>query len=299
MKLATTTGDFFPYTNSQVESLKYIAEAGFRYADYSFCADARERTGIYGPNPESHIAQVAEAANGLGIKLIQAHAPMGRPLGESAAELLQDTIASVEVCWQWGIPNLVVHAGYAPGLTVAETFERNKTFFLPILHCAEKYGINILVENFDKMTKPDVYWTTNAPELLEQIDCVNHPLFHAVWDVGHANLQEIPQDESLRILGNHVKALHIHDNMGDRDSHLLPYLGNTNWDCVMHGLLDIDYDGYFTFEVGRIFRPKEDVRHYDRDDRLMAAPLDLRRAAEQYLFSLGKTILNAYHCFEE
>ena len=36
MKLATTTGDFNAYTGDPIESLKYIREAGFRYADYSF-----------------------------------------------------------------------------------------------------------------------------------------------------------------------------------------------------------------------------------------------------------------------
>lgn len=299
MKLATTTGDFFPYTNSQVKSLKFIAEAGFHYADYSFCADARERTGIFGKEPELHILQVRQASEELGIGLVQAHAPMGRPLGEGSAALLEDTIASVEACGQWRIPNLVVHAGYAPGLSIEETLEKNREFFLPILHCAEKYGINILIENFNKMTNPDVYWTDNAPQLLQQIQCVDHPLFHAVWDVGHANLMEMPQNEALRILGGHVRALHIHDNLGDWDAHLLPYLGTTNWDCVMQGLLDIGYDGYFTFEVGQIFRPKENCRPFDKDDRLAAAPLALRRAAEHYLYKLGKCILESYHCFEE
>ena len=31
MKLATTTGDFNSYTGSQITSLRYIREAGFRY----------------------------------------------------------------------------------------------------------------------------------------------------------------------------------------------------------------------------------------------------------------------------
>ena len=39
MKLATSTGDFFGYTDSQIESLRLIYEAGFRYADYNFGCD--------------------------------------------------------------------------------------------------------------------------------------------------------------------------------------------------------------------------------------------------------------------
>ena len=46
MKLATTTGDFNAYTGNPIESLKYIREAGFKYADYSFSLDYRTQTGV-------------------------------------------------------------------------------------------------------------------------------------------------------------------------------------------------------------------------------------------------------------
>jgi len=299
MKLANTTGGLFLYTHSQTEALKCLRQAGFRYADYSFIADFRERTGIYGENPETHIAQVAETAEQSGIQLVQAHSPMGSPISQDNSAFLQDTIVSVEACGKWGIPNLVVHAGYAYGLTKQETFQKNKEFFLPILHTAETYGVNILVENFDKMTSPNRYWTDNAPDLLEQIELIDHPLCHAIWDVGHGNLQELPQHEALTLLGGHVRALHIHDNLGDRDAHLMPYLGTVNWDSVMHGLLDIGYNGYFTFEVGGIFLPTQHRRGYAGDTRLAAPTLQMRIAAERYLYELGKTILETYNCFEE
>lgn len=299
MKLANTTGGLFRYTQSQTEALKYLYQAGFRYADYSFIADYRERTGIYGENPEAHIARVAETAESIGIRLAQAHAPMGSPISQDNSAFLRDTVVSVEACGKWGIPNIVVHAGYDYGLTKAETFQKNKEFFLPILDTAEKYGVNILVENFDKMTSPNRYWTDNAPDLLEQIELIDHPLCHAIWDVGHGNLQELPQHEALTLLGSHVRALHIHDNLGDWDAHLMPYLGTVNWDSVMHGLQDIGYTGFFTFEVGRIFLPKDLRRPYPADTRLGGANLLMRIAAERYLYELGKAMLEAYQCFEE
>lgn len=299
MKLATTTGDFMAYTHSQTQSIQYLAQAGFRYADYAFYSDYREHSGIYGQNPEEHISCVAETAEVSGVKLVQAHAPMGKPISEDNTAFLRDTIACVDICGRWGINNLVVHAGYAHGLSVRQTFERNKQFFLPVLERAEKYGINILIENFDKMFVPDLYWTDNAPDLLDQIEYINHPLCHAVWDIGHANLQKMPQDEALRLLGSHVRALHIQDNMGDADSHLPPFAGTVNLDSVMHGLLDIGYSGYFTFEVSRYFAPNEKRAVFEKDTRLAQPPLALRCAAERYLYELGKCILQAYNCFEE
>jgi len=293
MKLATTTGGFFPYTNSQPEALKALARAGYCYADYSFIADHRERTGIYGEEPQHHIAQVAETAAELGVQLVQAHAPMGAPLADADGQLLRDTIAAVEACGQWGIDNLVVHAGYAYNLSKAETFQKNKAFFLPILYAAEKYGVNILVENFDKMTSSNRYWSDNAPDLLAQIEMIDHPLCHAIWDIGHGNLQPMPQEEALRLLGDHVRALHIHDNPGNRDMHLPPFTGTVDMDSVMRGLLAIGYQGYFTYEVGELTRPAA------KDTRLATGSLEMRIAAERYWYEAGKFVLEAYNCFEE
>ena len=67
----------------------------------------------------------------------------------------------------------------------------------------------------------------------------------------------------------------------------------------MNGLLDIGYNGYFTFEVGGIFLPAAKRRVYERDTRLAGAPLALRLAMERYLYELGKCVLESYNCFEE
>lgn len=299
MKLATTTGDFYGYTHSQTKALEHIHAAGFKYADYNFGGDYRDRTGVYSEDYKHFFGEVAEAAEKIGIKLVQAHSPMGKPLVDDGGVFIADTIRCVEACGYWGIPNLVVHSGYIHGLTPEETFAQNKLFFMPILREAEKYGVNILVENFNKMHHEGLYWIDNATDLLRQIEVVDHPLFHAVWDAGHANMQEMPQDEAMRLLGEHIFALHIQDNMGDKDSHLTPFLGTLNLDSVMNGLLDIGYDGYFTFEVGCIFLPSSKRKRYDKDTRLETAPIELRDAYEHYLYELGKCILEKYNCFEE
>lgn len=298
MKLATTTGDYSAYPLTQIEALEHIRAAGFRYADYNFGSDYQRRDGVYTENFEAYFKDVATACAKLGIRLIQAHAPMGKPLSDGGA-LLADTLRCVDACGAWGIENLVVHSGYVPGLSPEQTFEENKKFFLPLLERAERYGVNILVENFNKMCVDGLYWIDNAPDLLRMIECVNHPLFHAVWDVGHANMQEMPQDEALRLLGSHVRALHIQDNKGDKDSHLAPFLGSLSLDAVMNGLLDIGYNGYFTFEVGTFFAPAKARRPFARDERLLAAPLALRDAFQRYLYELGKCVLETYGCFEE
>ena len=298
MKLATTTGDFCAYSDSQAFALEHIRKAGFRYADYNFGIDLDRKSGVYAENHEAYFEEIAKACDTIGIKLIQAHAPMGKPLADGG-KLLGETLRCVDACGAWGIPNLVVHSGYIKGLSREETFLRNKDFFMPLLERAEKYNVNILVENFNKMCVDGLYWIDNAPDLLEMIETVNHPLFHAVWDVGHANMQEMPQDEALRILGGHIRGLHVHDNMGDADTHLAPFLGTASMDAVMSGLKDIGYDGYFTFEIGGFFTPADKKRPFARNTSLASAPIELRDAFERYLYEMGKCILTNYNCFEE
>ena len=249
MKLASRTADFFGYTGSQTEALRHLHAAGFRFADYSFGSDHSGRTGIYSDSAARHLDAVAQTAEELGIQLIQAHSPMGKPLDDPDGSFLADTLRCVEACGRWGIPDLVVHSGYLPDLSRKDTFLRNREFFLPLLEAAEPWGVNILVENFNKMYKPDVYWIDNATDLLEMIETVDHPLFHAVWDTGHANLQPMPQDEEMRLLGSHIRALHIHDNDQKRDAHMMPYVGTIFWDDFLRELRRVGYAGDLSFET--------------------------------------------------
>lgn len=298
MFLATTTGDFSRYTTEQTDAMAHIRKAGFRYCDYSFQVDYNRKDGIYGEDYLRHFEKINKAQEALSLKLVQAHAPMGDPLDDPNKTFLRDTARCIDACGAWGIKNLVVHSGYLRGLSREQTLEKNKEFFLPLLEHAEKYGVNILCENFNKMCIENLYWIDNATDLLAMIECVNHPLFHAIWDVGHANMQQMPQNEELRLLGSHVRALHIQDNKGLDDDHLCPYLGTLNLDAVMHGLLDIGYKGYFTFEVGA-FSHANHRRQFSADTRLLVPPIELRDAFEKYLFELGRCVLQAYGCYEE
>ena len=108
----------------------------------------------------------------------------------------------------------------------------------------------------------------------------------------------MPQDEELRLLGKHVYALHVQDNYGDSDAHIAPFFGSLSLDSLMHGLQDIGYKGYFTFE-SNFFRAANGRRVYEPDTRLAQPPLALYQKAETLLYEIGKSILTAYDCLEE
>ena len=301
MKLATTTGDFAAYTDSQTDCMRWIREAGFQYLDYNFGMDLSRGNGVFGEGWRENVAEVLREANRLGVRFVQAHAPMGRPLegGEYHRAFVEENLRCIESCRLLGIDRLVIHSGYLKHISREECLARNRDFFMELLPAAEAAGVNILVENFNKMCVDGMYWIDNAPDLRAMIDLVDHPFFHAVWDAGHANMQDMPQDEALRILGEHVLALHVQDNMGDTDAHMAPFFGTLNLDSLMHGLSDIGYSGYFTFEAGNLFLPGSRRRPYGADRRLLNPPLALRIKGEALLYEIGRTVLSAYGCLEE
>ena len=74
--------------------------------------------------------------------------------------------------------------------------------------------------------------------------------FVACVDTGHALLAGTqPQQLIASMTKTLVKCLHLHDNDGKNDLHLLPYAGIVDWEKVLSALQKIEYEGDITFEV--------------------------------------------------
>lgn len=301
MKLATTTSDFFKYGLNPKESIEEILNAGFKNIDYNFSYDYKNRCGLYADNWQKYADELLEMSAQKGFKFVQSHAPMGYPIkcDQNQKQFIEDTKRSIEAAAYLGIPNIVVHAGHVKDITKAENFRLNKIFYNEILEVAEKSGILVLTENFNKMGIENYYWPDNANDICELVDYINHPLLKLCWDTGHANQQPLPQYNALKLLGNRVAALHVQDNLGFLDDHIMPFLGTLNVDSLMQGLLDIGYNGYFTFEADSTpLSPSR--RNVDkRITKFTTLPLEFGRKFEALLYETGKYLLTEYNCFEE
>ena len=60
---------------------------------------------------------------------------------------------------------------------------------------------------------------------------------------------ELSIGNEIRKLGDYIRVLHIHDNMGDRDSHLYPTKGITDWYDFVNALDEIGYKGVLSLET--------------------------------------------------
>ena len=131
----------------------------------------------------------------------------------------------------------------------------------------------------------------------------NHELFGYCWDIGHAHIEGVDQYKELVALGTDLKAVHIHDNTGVGDTHVMPYLGTVSMDEIMHGLIDNGFNGAFTMESDSSLRPANfwqgNRKAFDKDNRLAEPPLELGEKMQEALYVCGKYILTQYNCFED
>ena len=63
----------------------------------------------------------------------------------------------------------------------------------------------------------------------------------------------------IRLIGKRLKATHIDDNHGDKDSHLVPLFGSADWQDIAKALKEIGYENDFSYELSRINVPQSAV----------------------------------------
>lgn len=312
MRLATTTADLDRYINgagkdlaATKKMLDYFAQTSFKYLDYSFYADLTPDYLLLQDNWQDSIKAIRDHGHSLGLEFVQSHSAGGNPLAhdDKFEVLLLSTIRSIEACGIMGIKNIVVHSGHVVDLNQEEIFARKLSFYERLFPTMEKHGVNVLIENSATANLPGnhVFFDTGQ-SMRDFLAYANHPLLGACWDTGHANMMPTGQYGNLTDLGEHLKAVHIADNLGTQDNHFAPYFGSSNMDEIITALLDINYPGYFTFESTRLMIQGENWpvprKKWARDNRLYEVPLELKLEAEKLLYKIGEYMLTKYDCLE-
>ena len=302
MKIATTIEDFYDYSKDPIKCIEWVHSCGFKYLDYSFyLPEVITQTALATDDYKEYLDKIIEKCNALKVKFIQAHAPSCpyNAQGEALEEYFKVLRRVIECCSYLKIDKLVVHSIFKREISKAENFKLNKEFYLNFLDYAESLGVKILTENFNKCISPEkLYYIDDVKDLKELVEYINHKNLGVCYDIGHANMQDAPQNEQLKVLGKYVDALHVQDNNGLIDYHIAPFFGTTNYDSVMDGLKEIGYNGYFTLEATYFFMRPEFRTKY-KENKLFRVPFEIKLEAEKMLYSIAKHILLTYDCFEE
>lgn len=176
-------------------------------------------------------------ARNAGLYVENIHAPVHEQNFLSGDNLdgenvFQDYLQCVKDCFKFGIPAVVIHLpddGYPIDKLGLERLRI-------IIGEAEAYDIRIVFENL-----------SNVQNLAVVLS-----LFHSK-NVGfcydschHANYA--PNEDLLKLYGDRLMALHLHDNGGKRSQHQLPFDGSINWQMVMKKISLAGYKGAVTLE---------------------------------------------------
>ena len=302
MRLVTTSSDLVPYfeDKSIAAPLEAMLATGFKHIDMSFYSVIYKGSPWIAPGDgwKREVEDSLRIAAKCGFDFCQAHSPDGEHFkdGEARDALILATRRSIEACALLGIPHTVIHAAGC-GLSEAEFRRRNIEFYRLFEECAEKFGVDMLTENSAEAWNPE-YFLRTGEEIRAFVEEAGIPRLHINWDTGHGNVQGRDQYTDILAMGSELHALHIQDNDGKADAHLMPLAGTTNYDDVLRGLIDSGYKGDFTFEGSCTIRYANCWPWFRRnvkpDDKLASPPLALQQRQIALMHDIGVWMLESY-----
>ena len=244
------------------KAIEIIAKAGFDAVDYCMLDLDKEDYVLNSDNYKAHALKLVEAAKRNNVYFNQGHAVGYIPHENHdivIKKLIEKNSRAIEISGIMGIRTLVIHPVAFGNYIGREeyVFEKNMQYFKGLLPYAEEHGVKLACENMwcsDKRKKVTTGGVCGNPfEHARYIDEINHPLLVACIDVGHCSLSGREASDCIRVLGDRLGALHIHDNDYLDDMHTLPGLSEMNFNEIMKALKDIDYKGDFTLETDHFF----------------------------------------------
>ncbi len=302
MKLVTTTSDLVPFfeDHSIAAPLEAMSATGFRHLDMSFYSVIYPGSPWISPGDgwKREVEDCLKAAEKHGFDYCQAHSPDGVHFreGEARDALILATKRTIEACAMLGVPHTVIHAAGC-GPSEAEFRRQNIAFYRLFEEDAEKYGVDILTENSAEAWNPE-YFLRTGRETREFVEEAGISRLHINWDTGHGNVQGCGQYDDIMDMGAELRALHIQDNDGNADAHLMPMAGTTNFDDVIRGLIDSGYRGDFTFEGSNTIRRSKSWPWFRRnvkpEDKLALPSLALQQKQIALMREVGVWMLESY-----
>ncbi|MBQ9756553.1 MAG: sugar phosphate isomerase/epimerase [Clostridia bacterium] len=282
------TGKWFD-KSKPIESMRLAKELGIEAIDYGFEYIFRPNEFVKGTKypivelPETEFIETfsllkqASEENGVKIAQIHAHFPVyfedNPTVNDYCIKVLEKMLGASAYlnCKQF-----VVHPhqdAWQPHQN-QKWVKQNIEMYSKLIKKAKECGVTVCLENLQCEENDQIVGgiCSSADETIYLIDTLNQiageKVFGFCLDVGHANACGVNIYDFIKKVGDRITALHIHDNDGKSDAHLIPYtqvkdqwgvdLG-LDWEGFIKGLKEINYLGCLSFETFRAFHhlPRE------------------------------------------
>ncbi len=263
------------YTESGSLSQRLAAIADAQIAAINL-GTSQVRTLLSSNIRETELLREQVDLRGLSVDWI--HAPFRTPvIYDASTELYHVSMGAmkqtIELASQLGAETVIVHAmnqDFPAAIAMSPYIDQLITSYRVLVDYGRDRGVRIAVENIDE------------PESFPIIQALfkNIPQLRFCFDTGHAQKYQV-WERYLPAFIDRISALHIHDNHGEEDEHLIPGEGKIDFAPFFSRLEAAGYTGYLGVEC------VQRVSHYP-GDHVSLASLIGRRMIE-ILASLKET----------
>jgi len=236
---------WFGYSLPMPERAKLIKEAGFNTVMLMWSDAFKPYDGPKEKYPD--------ILRNQGLRIENIHLPFAK-----ANNLWMDNLDGVDLfdsykeyiedCTKFEIPVAVMHltVGDNPNPVNSTGIDRIKK----LSDMAAESNIVIALEN--------LRWWKHLEEVFEKVDS---PGLGFCYDSGHALLyNEKPYEYPVKF-ADKLAALHLHDNMMDKDEHRIPIEGMINLHALVDSIVKAGYEGPLSLEVANP-KPGEEPLSY-------------------------------------
>lgn len=155
--------------------------------------------------------------------------------GEDGEETLSELLAEIEDCAKYGIQTIVLHL--TNGSNPPAVNDIGIARIEKMIALAEEKRVRLAFEN-----------VRISEHLKYVLDNYDSPYVGMCYDSGHEHYWTQDVDW-LSLYGKRIFAIHLHDNAGDKDTHLIPFDGTIDWDLKMRQIAKSSYTGTLTIEA--------------------------------------------------
>lgn len=281
LRIGITNTSYGVYTFE--EAIAKIASQGYDCIDYQGFVDVE--TDFFKLPEDDFLAELGRQKalfSSHGLDVSQSHAPWRTPKDGDPEERRKWILAmekSIRGAYALGCSRFVVHP-LMPYMDTAqnpdEVWQMNEKFLGELADYAGDYGITVCLEN---MPFP-VFPIATVDHCIEMLDRLGRDNLRICLDTGHAAIFEGSDlSRAVRKLGSRLEAVHIHDNMGKIDEHLIPGEGIIDWDGFASALCEIGFDGVVSLETSPKHRQHPECEWEQRELALVKIATNLAKKA--------------------